>query len=129
MDVIFSKMLSPSDIEFRLSVPTQSLKSFPIPEDGRSCTLMVGDRDGESWSFSLTTRRSRYPKPSISGGWLRFVRSKSLSAGDKITVLEENDEDTGEKRFKIQIEKPVRLFGQKIWQSSESEISKNLGRI
>ncbi|KAJ0099953.1 hypothetical protein Patl1_22025 [Pistacia atlantica] len=73
--------------------------------------LRVEDEERGEWRFHLTIRRGRYRKPVLSAvDWLRFVRSKQLESGFKVQLFKEEDEATGEVKYKIKQEKPVLLF-------------------
>ncbi|KAJ0017599.1 hypothetical protein Pint_09616 [Pistacia integerrima] len=79
---IFSKKLTKTDVENRLSVTTKSLSSFPpFGEHQNYLDILVDDDEGHKWPFRLVVRRGRYGKPVLSVGWLHFVGTKQLQSG------------------------------------------------
>ncbi|XVF00585.1 hypothetical protein REPUB_Repub04eG0013100 [Reevesia pubescens] len=97
---IFSKILTKTDIEKRLSIPSKHLKSFPC------FNFQARDESGKVWPLQCTIRKEKYLKPVISRGWLEFVRSNKVQISDKITFY-------GESRgqYRIKVKKPVKIFG------------------
>ncbi|KAJ0014801.1 hypothetical protein Pint_21059 [Pistacia integerrima] len=92
---IFSKKLTKTDVENRLSLPTESLSSFPpFGEHQNYLEIMVDDDEGHKWPFRLVVRRGRYRKPVLSAGWKVFVRTKQVQSGFKLKFYRE--EVTGE---------------------------------
>lgn len=70
----------------------------------------VMDECGQVWTFRCTIRKKNHPKPVISKDWSKFVSSKHLDVGDKITFSKlENKVSCA--FYKIEVKKPVKLFG------------------
>ncbi|GLT77300.1 hypothetical protein SLA2020_488980 [Shorea laevis] len=88
--LIFSKSLTKSDIEKRLSIPSQHLNSFPpVGNDFKAQFRAIDERD-KSWTFKCSIRSKRlYPEPVVSEGWFDFVRSVNLQIGDKVEFYRE----------------------------------------
>ena len=108
----FSKILSPTDICKRLSVPTKSLKSLPSFGGGHDVDFQAVDDKGHVWPFKCSVRKKgRYPKPVLAKGWLPFVASKNLKAGDKVRFYREKNKSTAKRVYKVQVAKEVRIFG------------------
>ncbi|KAG6753674.1 hypothetical protein POTOM_041671 [Populus tomentosa] len=80
----FTKILSKTDVQKRLSVPTEYLSSLPSFNGDRAVELQAMDEGGCVWAFKCSTRRKRHPKPVLTRGWLAFVACKNLEAGDKV---------------------------------------------
>ncbi|XVF55886.1 hypothetical protein PTKIN_Ptkin06aG0072200 [Pterospermum kingtungense] len=112
--VIFSKVLSETDIRRRCVVPMEyfKMKCFPKPklEDSRMVDFKVIDESGHPWILSCSTRNigdldhPKHPKPVLIKGWLSFVKSKKLSKGDTVIIYEQKDE-TGSIHLRIGVEK------------------------
>ncbi|XP_031268078.1 uncharacterized protein LOC116126532 [Pistacia vera] len=109
---IFSKKLTKTDVENRLCIKSKSLDFFPAFEGGQHAqVLSVEDEEGKEWRFRLIIRRGRYRKPVLSAAdWLRFIKSKQLEIGFKVQLFKEEDEASGEVKYKIKLKKPVLLF-------------------
>ncbi|KAJ0100582.1 hypothetical protein Patl1_22047 [Pistacia atlantica] len=109
---IFSKKLTQTDVRNRLSVRTRSLHFFPPFEDGQNAQdLMVEDEQGKPWPFRLVVRsRGRYKKPVLTAGWREFVSKKELEIGFKVKFFRENNEVTGEVKYKVKLGKPCVIF-------------------
>ncbi|OAY44970.1 hypothetical protein MANES_07G021100v8 [Manihot esculenta] len=112
---IINKVLSQTDVDYRLAFPTASLWGVQIPEDqnGMEFEATSAGNIHEHWNFRLCLRNSnngeRYRKPELTGDWLQFVRSKSLCKGNKIILTMELDEATGERSYTIRAE--TKLMG------------------
>ncbi|KAL9348486.1 hypothetical protein Peur_059852 [Populus x canadensis] len=107
---IFSKSLTKTDIEKRLSFPTKCLRSLPCFGRGHAVDFHVMDECGQVWTFRCTIRKKNNPKPVISKDWSKFVSSKDLAVGDKIT-FSKLENKVGCAFYKIEVKKPVKLFG------------------
>ncbi|KAG8501997.1 hypothetical protein CXB51_002124 [Gossypium anomalum] len=117
MELIFSKLLTQTDIERRLSVPTCILYLFPyITTDHRCFDLQVKDTGDVVWSFRCIRRDGVYAKPVFSKGWLEFVYAKGLQAYDKIVVYKEKGVVEGDVPYRIEVKRKIlRLMGEDIW--------------
>ncbi|KAJ6359378.1 hypothetical protein OIU76_001000 [Salix suchowensis] len=94
----FSKVLTNTDIQNRLSLPIKFYNSLPSFEGIHAVSFEAMDEGGFFWTFRCYTREEGHPKPVLSKGWLEFVRSKKLQVGDTIrfsvldqTVLREKE--------------------------------------
>ncbi|KAL4271440.1 hypothetical protein GQ457_13G007470 [Hibiscus cannabinus] len=115
MELIFSKLLTQTDIERRLSVPTRILYLFHFLDDGhRSADLRVTDAGGDVWTFRCIWRDGAYAKPVLSKGWLEFVYAKKLKMYDKVVLY--GDKDGDGVTYRIEVRRNIlRLMGQDIW--------------
>ncbi|XWS54860.1 hypothetical protein CRYUN_Cryun10bG0125800 [Craigia yunnanensis] len=113
---LFSKLLTQTDIERRLSVPNQVLHLFPILDgDHRYADLQVKDNSGGLWTFRCIWRDGIYAKPVFSKGWLEFVYAKSLKIYDKVVLYKEKDVEAAVP-YRIEVTRKImRLMGQDIW--------------
>jgi hypothetical protein len=109
----FSKVLRRTDIKKRLSVPTGFLSSLPpFNGGGHAVDFQAVDGSGRVWNFRCSIRRKGHPKPVISKGWLAFVASKSLKAGDKVRFSKEKNEAGAKTHaYEIRAEKEIKIFG------------------
>ncbi|KAI9162488.1 hypothetical protein LWI28_027886 [Acer negundo] len=112
---IFSKSLTITDIETRLTVPTRALRHINMPEGVNNVDLFPTDSNGNQWLFRCNTRLNGHPKPAFTTGWLDFVRDKGLQIGDKVTFskLQEDEDEVGRApQYRIRATRDViRLFG------------------
>ncbi|KAG5233731.1 B3 domain-containing transcription factor [Salix suchowensis] len=107
----FSKLLTSTDIQKRLSLPTKFFKSLPSFKGGHVQDLQAMDESGFVWTFQCSTRKKGHPKPVLSKGtWLAFGRNKKLKVGDKIkfSVL---DPTAAVPSYGVRAEKEVKIFG------------------
>ncbi|KAK6227807.1 hypothetical protein SCA6_000147 [Theobroma cacao] len=117
MKQLFSKVLSPTDIEHRLAVPSEILWAFEFDDKARAADFHVEDVAGQKWHFSCSTRKKDFhPKPVVSKGWRRFVKDKRLRVGDKVVLYKDGE---GGSSHKIKTMKRVfKLFGEEVWLES-----------
>ncbi|KAF7803605.1 B3 domain-containing transcription factor NGA4-like [Senna tora] len=83
--LIFRKRLTKTDVNHRLSYPSEKLAHLPpFPEGGNWVDLLV--RVGPDHSPRVLRCRTRrigaYRKPVIEGGWTQVVEEKELKEGD-----------------------------------------------
>ncbi|XVF24124.1 hypothetical protein REPUB_Repub13aG0100200 [Reevesia pubescens] len=118
MKKLFSKVLSPTDIEHRLAVPSEILWAFEFDDQARAADFEVKDKTGQSWQFRCSTRKKDFhPKPVVSKGWRRFVKDKRLQVGDKVVFYKDVEGDSSS--YKITTMKKVfKLFGEEVWLES-----------
>uniref|UniRef100_A0A803LWL3 TF-B3 domain-containing protein n=1 Tax=Chenopodium quinoa TaxID=63459 RepID=A0A803LWL3_CHEQI len=102
MELIFTKRLTQTDAETRLSWPTKhmnllrcssiDLNRSPNRNDEK-LEFKVYDIEGRNaWSLTCTTRRtSKFLKPVISGGWTRFIKDNGLCKNDEIAFYKNMD--------------------------------------
>ncbi|OMO75234.1 hypothetical protein CCACVL1_16267 [Corchorus capsularis] len=114
---LFEKVLTQTDIEKRLAVPTASLPQlgFGNGHANHYVDLVVKDSTERVWSFRCSTRLTgNHPKPYLSSGWLEFVQTKGLAINDVLHLYKEEDEASGA-QFRIKVQRNISLFGQPIW--------------
>ncbi|XVE66905.1 hypothetical protein DITRI_Ditri08aG0117600 [Diplodiscus trichospermus] len=113
---LFSKLLTQTDIERRLSVPTNILYLLPFLDgDHRYVDLQVKDSSGGLWTFRCICRDGIYAKPVFSKGWLEFVNAKNLKIHDKVVVYKEKDVEAATP-YRIKAKRKImRLMGHDIW--------------
>ncbi|GMJ09764.1 hypothetical protein HRI_004645600 [Hibiscus trionum] len=115
MELVFSKLLTQTDIERRLSVPTRILNLHPFLGH-RYADLRVTDAGGDVWTFRCIRRDGVYAKPVFSKGWLEFVYAKNLRIYDKVVLYGEKDVGGGGVTYRIEVRRNIlRLMGQDIW--------------
>ncbi|KAB2036728.1 hypothetical protein ERO13_D03G021100v2 [Gossypium hirsutum] len=113
MALQFVKILSKTDTEKRLSLPTKYMKHLPRIRRGHAVNLTVMDEQGRQWHFGYTIRRNGHPKPVLSAGWHDFVKGKYLKPGDQIIFkLEANDAAA---LYTIGVKRRIRLLGTEVW--------------
>ncbi|GLT97024.1 hypothetical protein SLE2022_146110 [Rubroshorea leprosula] len=105
---IFSKCLSKTDIGKRLSVPSKSLKYFPLSGKHHTVDLEVKDESGRVWTFRCYTRKNGHQKPVLTKGWRQFVCTKKLEIGDRVKFCKD---EKGPGRYCVKVEKAVKVFG------------------
>ncbi|XVF45839.1 hypothetical protein PTKIN_Ptkin02bG0239100 [Pterospermum kingtungense] len=115
---LFTKLMTKTDVEKRLAVPTASLTElgFVNGQKDHFVDLLVKDSAQRVWRFRCSTRlRGNHPKPYLSSGWLHFVQTKGLEINDKVHFYKEEDEASGA-QYRIEVERNVfHLLGQAIW--------------
>ncbi|GLT63682.1 hypothetical protein SLA2020_362280 [Shorea laevis] len=114
MKPIFSKSLTKTDVQKRLSVPMTSLASLPDFKEGHKVDLWVRDasRQGKVWKFKCSIRKKNHPKPVFCSEWLEFVRFIDLQVDDRIQFYREmDDHPPGANYYKIEVKKAVKIFG------------------
>ncbi|KAK9206257.1 hypothetical protein WN943_016532 [Citrus x changshan-huyou] len=112
-NLLFSKTLTPTDINDRFSVECKSLASFPpFVAQEYAQDINAEDEKGKKWPLRLRIRKGKQKKPVLSAGWRRFVRQKGLQIGDKVLFFTGHNEAeiaTGVK-YKIKVQKAVKVF-------------------
>ncbi|XVF00600.1 hypothetical protein REPUB_Repub04eG0014600 [Reevesia pubescens] len=118
--IIFSKILTKTDIEKRLSVPTVKKQCFLNFRDQHKAEFKVVDKNGEVWTFVCSTRKKKgdYPKPVLSKGWLQFVRCWKLAIGDEV-IIYRNQDKAGKAKGYYMIE-VIKRATQRSWVVSPS---------
>ncbi|KAK8527855.1 hypothetical protein V6N12_055051 [Hibiscus sabdariffa] len=120
MELMFSKLLTQTDVQIRLSVPTRILCLLPFTDGDaghRYADLRVKDGgSGHVWTFRCIWRDGVYAKPVFSKGWLEFVYAKNLKIYDKVDLYVERDVDEASVAYTIEVRRNIlRLMGQDIW--------------
>lgn len=102
---IFSKKLTKTDVGVRMSIPTKKLVHFPRFQHGcHAIKLLVEDEEGHKFNMWCAVRRQRHKKPVMTTGWKRFISTKNLNIGDKVTFYKVEDEVT-EAKYKIKVKR------------------------
>ncbi|KAF5743794.1 hypothetical protein HS088_TW08G00382 [Tripterygium wilfordii] len=118
MGVLFEKILSETDTNKRLSIPTRCLAYFTgsvLDQEAYAVELKVKDHQmGYVHTFYCTTRKRGYKKPVFSKGWVNYVRQRNLRVGDKVVFRREGDGEGGFV-YKIEAKRRLRLMGQLYW--------------
>ena len=113
--LLFCKILTKTDIEYRLNFPTTSLNNLPLAMAQRRIEFLARYQDNNPPKiFVCIKRRGICPKPTIATGWLELVREKDLQVGDRLKFyLEEGIEP---QIYRIDVERlhPIILFGSTI---------------
>ncbi|XVE93255.1 hypothetical protein REPUB_Repub01dG0174700 [Reevesia pubescens] len=117
---VFSKNLTKTDVDVRLSFPMNVVNDFEFPEGKDTVEFDVIDGTEKSWKFALSKRnkaRHPHPKPVLSSGWRAYVQAKGLKENDRVILYAQKDKDT-KTRFKIQAQRkapePFKLFGKEM---------------
>ncbi|TXG73671.1 hypothetical protein EZV62_002250 [Acer yangbiense] len=118
--MIFSKDLTKTDIDTRLTIPTEALEHIEMPEGENnvdvSCRYYKDGSHGTVWTFRCNKRRNGHPKPAFTTGWLEFVRAKDLQIGDKVTFRMQEDEAGGGRaaQYTIRATRTITILGKQI---------------
>ncbi|KAI5592977.1 hypothetical protein POPTR_004G219450v4 [Populus trichocarpa] len=113
---LFKKTLSKTDIDYRMTIPMDSLSAFQIPKGKYSKEVAVFDIDGRRWRFRCSTRRKDpHPKPVLSSGWIKFVKNRCLKEGDEVIFSVADNDGAEGLQFGIQARKKLKLLGQEFW--------------
>ncbi|KAK8516627.1 hypothetical protein V6N12_049349 [Hibiscus sabdariffa] len=89
--MMFSKLLTETDIKKRLAIPTKILPFLPSFNGSHAIRihLVYGTR---MWPIVCTVRKKGYKKPVFSGGlWRGFVIGNKLNVGDRISMYKVQD--------------------------------------
>ncbi|MBA0874812.1 hypothetical protein Goshw_022431 [Gossypium schwendimanii] len=119
---IFSKNLSKTDVDARLSFPMKALKVFQFLEGENKTEFEAADGIGKRWRFGLSKRKARHskvhPKPVLSSGWRAYVKAKGLQTKDRFVLYGDLDNLSTKKRFRVRAQRKVprsiKLFGKEI---------------
>ncbi|GMJ08253.1 hypothetical protein HRI_004494500 [Hibiscus trionum] len=102
--MMFSKLLTATDIKKRLAIPAKILPSLPAFNGSHAIKihLLYGTR---TWPIICTVRKKGYKKPVFSGGlWRDFVIGSKLNVGDRISMYKVQD---SQYRVEVEKEKPA----------------------
>ncbi|WRX14357.1 hypothetical protein QQP08_006844 [Theobroma cacao] len=115
----FSKRLTQNEIEKCLVLfPITAVEGIFTFEEGRMFCLDVVGRTGEAWTFMATFQTNEDMGSVVSISWPQFVREKALKANDEVTFVRlapDESDNIHWKKFKIEVRREIRLFGQDIW--------------
>ncbi|MBA0782206.1 hypothetical protein Gotri_003065 [Gossypium trilobum] len=109
--IVFSKILTVTDVKKSLAVPSRSLPHFSLFNGGHKVTFPV--LSGTSrWTIDCTTRKmGYYKKPVLSGKpWLRFVTANKLQVGDRFTLYKVQDQG-GSSYYRVEVGREIHFFG------------------
>ncbi|MBA0628329.1 hypothetical protein Godav_023083 [Gossypium davidsonii] len=119
MKILFTKVLTNTDVEKRLAVPNNSLKHFELENGNCSKSFEVKDENGSTWTFRCYVRNDgAYKKPVLSSGWRQFVLNKGVHQGDLITLYKDVE---AEASYKIEVQRKIKLLGKECWSSLEPD--------
>ncbi|WRX14591.1 B3 DNA binding domain - like 10 [Theobroma cacao] len=99
---VFSKLLTETDVEKRLSAPTQNKKCFLDFGNQHQVLLKVVDENDKVWRFVCSIRKQGHPKQVLSQGWLPFVRRWKLAIGDRV-LLHKIQDKAGKGLYRIEV--------------------------
>ncbi|XWS62842.1 hypothetical protein CRYUN_Cryun06bG0045200 [Craigia yunnanensis] len=118
---MLSKLLTKSDIEKNLLIPTCPSNLLPF-EESHFFYMNVVDNTGNAWTFPCFIQHMSDDNQSkessvISIGWLKFACKKDVRVGDMVFLHRkslDDDNSTGTE-FRIEVKRKIRLLGQDIW--------------
>eukprot|EP00258_Populus_trichocarpa_P033269 XP_024449288.1 uncharacterized protein LOC112326178 [Populus trichocarpa] len=110
---VFNKELKDTDIQFRFSFPSRSLRYLDFAGDF-FVDLKVKDSSGKLRVIRCRKRDGDYDKPVLSKGWLQFVADYELRVGDMAVLLREDDHRLGS-QFRIEAKRKIILFRKEVW--------------
>ncbi|OMP11638.1 hypothetical protein CCACVL1_00372 [Corchorus capsularis] len=117
----FSKFLTQVEAEKRIIVfPLNHVPGIFAFEEGRLTCMDVVSGDG-AWSFLASFIKDEEIGNVVSISWPQFASEKGLKANDEVSFFKQagdhgNEEEQGPwKKFRIQVRRQIRLFGQNIW--------------
>ncbi|KAJ0043073.1 hypothetical protein Pint_18166 [Pistacia integerrima] len=104
-------MATVTDTTKRFELPSKTLNYIHFPREKSSVDLIFTERSGQLYTFSCHKRKGFYPKPTLTRGWLDFVRSKAIGVGDRVTFRKL---DGGELGIEVKKKTEINLFGKHI---------------
>ncbi|XWS54861.1 hypothetical protein CRYUN_Cryun10bG0125900 [Craigia yunnanensis] len=114
----FSKRLTQNDVEKCLILfPFCDVAGIFDFQEGRMFCLEVVGSTGKAWTFLGSFHTNEEMGSVVSISWPQFVSEKTLKANDEVVFVGQSmDDDEGPwKKFKIEVRRKIRLFGQDIW--------------
>ncbi|GLT60287.1 hypothetical protein SLA2020_330590 [Shorea laevis] len=106
----FEKVLTKTDIDEMLVIPTHFMQHLPDVEGGHSVDLTV-NASGTQRTLGYYTRDGANRRPVLRSGWRGYVRDKGLQVGHKI-LFQCVD---GFPQYQIYAKKKIKLLGQETW--------------
>ncbi|KAF2309628.1 hypothetical protein GH714_004365 [Hevea brasiliensis] len=105
-----------------LSVPSDALQYFIIPEGAHSVDFEATDMSGFTWTYRLSIRSTGlYPKPVIVRSlWHPFVEQKGLVPNDRVIFYLGQDEENG-MRCRVRVQRNIIRSSIRKWGSRELE--------
>ncbi|MBA0636201.1 hypothetical protein Godav_022008 [Gossypium davidsonii] len=113
--IVFTKILTVTDVKKGLAVPSSILSLFPPFNGGHKVTFPVVSGTSR-WTLDCTTRKmGYYKKPVLSGKpWLRFATANKLQVGDRFTLYEVPDQG-GSSYYRVEVGREIHFFGIPDW--------------
>ncbi|KAK8493105.1 hypothetical protein V6N13_095549 [Hibiscus sabdariffa] len=114
----FSKLLTQREVERRTVVfPFDTVASAFEFQEGQLFCIDAMDSLGKVWSFIGMFHNNEEFNNCVSICLHQFPVEKELKANDKITFTKRPLQKNARicKRFKVEIKRKIRLFGQDIW--------------
>ncbi|XVF67660.1 hypothetical protein PTKIN_Ptkin10aG0139300 [Pterospermum kingtungense] len=114
----FSKRLTQKDVEKRtITIPFSEVAGIFDFEEGRLFCLDVLECTGQAWTFLGAFHRNEEMGSVVSISSPQFVSEKALKANDEVVFVRQSRENDSVpwKKFKIEVRRKIRLFGQDIW--------------
>ncbi|XVE93288.1 hypothetical protein REPUB_Repub01dG0177900 [Reevesia pubescens] len=120
---MFSKLLTKTDVEKSLLIPTSSFDVFLPFEQGRFFYINVIDKTGKRWSFpcfiqiqQTDHQAGNIESSVVSVGWFEYLCGKDVRVGDMVYLHQKcMDDDSTVTQLKIEVKRKIRLMGQDIW--------------
>ncbi|KAA3463355.1 B3 domain-containing transcription factor NGA4-like [Gossypium australe] len=108
--LVFSKLLSDTDIKKRLAVPS-AIQSSLQPFNGGHALIFHFLHGTRFWPVLYSTRRKGYNKPVFSGRlWRNFVIYNNLNVGDRFTLYRVQVED-GSSYYMVEVGREIDFLG------------------
>ncbi|KAK8602476.1 hypothetical protein V6N13_057895 [Hibiscus sabdariffa] len=114
----FSKQLIQREVEkCTISFPFDVVASFFEFQEGCLFCMDVMDSLGEKWSFIGMFHHNEELGNCVSIRLSQFSIEKGLKAADEVTFTERPRREGARpwKKFKVEVKRKIRLFGQDIW--------------
>ncbi|XVE99756.1 hypothetical protein REPUB_Repub03eG0228400 [Reevesia pubescens] len=118
---VFSKILTKTDVDKRLAIPTDCLKHFRFDKNKDSESLQVMDENGGIWNLRCYTRRRGYSKPVLSSGWRQFVTCSGIRAGDRVNFYIDYKQEVS---YRIEVKRKFMIFGSECWGNLQPDLEK-----
>ncbi|KAM7278201.1 hypothetical protein ACFE04_005335 [Oxalis oulophora] len=117
MAEVIAKILTATDVDYRLTFETGSLHYFYFENGVHYIDFKVVDlTDQITREFRLYKRKDGHPKPVISKGWRKYVKQKGLRIGDKVSIRVNDEIDDRTALFDIRAERSdLMAWGQQLW--------------
>ncbi|KAJ4822671.1 hypothetical protein Tsubulata_027234 [Turnera subulata] len=118
--VLFSKLVSKTDIESHLVIPDCPAGTLPSSDEGQSMEMHVLDNNGREWLFPCCITRNDLVGKFLNVGWIEFVRERDVRENDEVSIIHDevdwkNQGAATTVLIKIEVRRKIRLFGKDIW--------------
>ncbi|KAB2088232.1 hypothetical protein ERO13_A04G133251v2 [Gossypium hirsutum] len=108
--IVFSKLLTDTDINKRLAVPSAIQSSLPPFNGGHALIFRFLHRT-RFWPILYSMRTKGYNKPVFSGRlWRNFVIYNNLNVGDRFTLYQVQVED-GSSYYRVEVGREIDFLG------------------